>query len=91
MTGCVSSRLRADRLYISFGSADSIGGSYSNEGAAALWASAGSVAYPTGACCMNRKRKDDRDFDHMIKVAVYALGAMALMWAFITFVIRHFE
>ena len=40
---------------------------------------------------MNRKRKDDRDFDHMIKVAVYALGAMALMWAFITFVIRHFE
>ena len=40
---------------------------------------------------MNPKRDDDPNFDHMLKVAVYALGAMALMWAFITFVIRHFE
>lgn len=40
---------------------------------------------------MKRKRDDDRDFHHLINVAVYALGAMALMWAFITFVIRHFE
>ena len=40
---------------------------------------------------MNQKRDDDPDLNHIIKIAVYALGAMALAWAFITFVIRHFE
>lgn len=40
---------------------------------------------------MNHKKDDDPNFDHLVKVAVYALGAMALMWAFITFVVRHFE
>ena len=35
---------------------------------------------------MNQKRDDDPDFVHLVKIAVYALGAMALMWAFITFV-----
>jgi hypothetical protein len=40
---------------------------------------------------MKQKRDDDPDFDHIIKLAVYALGAMTLMWAFITFVIRLFE
>jgi len=44
-----------------------------------------------GASGMNQKRDDDPDFTHLIKIAVYALGGMALMWAFITFVIRHFE
>ncbi len=40
---------------------------------------------------MKQKRDDDPDLDHKIKLAVYALGAMALMWAFINFVIRIFE
>jgi hypothetical protein len=44
-----------------------------------------------GAYGMNQKRDDDSDFMHLIKIAVYALGAMALMWAFITFVIRQFQ
>lgn len=39
-------------------------------------------------------RKDDEEkerFDHAIKLGVYILGAGALMWAFITFVIMVFE
>ncbi len=40
---------------------------------------------------MKHKRDDDSDFDHTIKVAVYALGAVALTWAFITLVIQLFE
>jgi len=38
--------------------------------------------------------KHDRnkpDFEHVILIAVYALGAMVLMWAFINFVIMYFE
>ncbi len=40
---------------------------------------------------MNHKQDDDTEFSHVVKVAVYALGAAALMWAFVSFVIRHFE
>lgn len=40
---------------------------------------------------MTNKPNKNRDFNHMIQVAVYALAAAALAWAFITFVIRHFE
>ena len=40
---------------------------------------------------MKNKRDNDPDFDHIIKVAVYAFGAATLMWVFINFVILLFE
>jgi len=40
---------------------------------------------------MKRNRDQNTDFHHMIKVGVFALAAMALMWTFVSFVVRFFE
>jgi hypothetical protein len=38
-----------------------------------------------------RKDRNNRDVNHVLMIAVYALGAVALMWSFISFVIRYFD
>lgn len=38
-----------------------------------------------------RKDRHSRDVNHVLMIAVYALGAVALMWTFISFVVKYFE
>lgn len=58
-------------------------------------ADAGNVAASRSeskGCCMGRKEDEEKErFDHAVMLGVYILGAAALVWAFITFVIMLFE
>jgi hypothetical protein len=38
-----------------------------------------------------KKDRNGRDINQVLMIAVYALGAVALMWTFINFVIIYFQ